>query len=337
MIVMHVHQKWACLGLLAMIILAFPVGAAVNTISAGDSVFIGEEGLDISGQVPAVTTIGWWSPTSTIGASEPDYKISISDPRNVYISQTEFSSRTGPWYSYPGRLPVFNVVDPYLIIKIEDTTVNVDVTGKWVPRLDEVRFRIETNLNDMSRRLANPGAPVTIKFQTPDGSTLSSLINKAGNSNSLDVSVTTSPFVTGNFWDTGNSQYKSGTYVVWAECNANHMKDNYNQEGKTVSLKRNLVMQDQNPLISAYVPTASPTTIQVTTIPATQQTTVVTPVIPTTLPATASPSATISQETGQSTVAPTPPPTPTKAAGLAGGCAAVAGIIGCTLIASRRR
>jgi hypothetical protein len=321
---------------ITFIILAYPVGAALNTIAAGDTVFIGEQGLDISSQIPAVTAIGWWSPGNTLASSEPDYKVGITDRNNVYISPIEFSSRKGPWYSYPGRLPVFNVADPYIDIKIEDTTVNVDVTGKWAPRGDELRFRIETNLGDMTGR-GVAGAPITINVQTPEGASLSSLINKAGTYNSLDISVTKSPEFTIWAWDTGNSQYNSGTYVIWAECNANRMKENYHQEGKTYSVKGNLLVQDQNPLISAQVPTTTPAT-QMTTRQTTKPTTAVTTKLTTTVPTvtTAIPPPTTLQETPEQTVTPSPSPTPTKAP-LFGWCTILAGTIACALYALWRR
>lgn len=332
----HYPTKGIFLIFITFIILAYPVGAALNTIAAGDTVFIGEQGLDISSQIPAVTAIGWWSPGSTVASSEPDYKVGITDPKNVYISPTEFSSRKGTWYSYPGRALVFNVADPYIDIKIEDRTVNVDVTGKWAPLKDELGFRIETNLNSMVQRVGGgAGAPVNIRVQTPEGSVLSSLIDSTGAAHSLDIGVTTSPFITVNFWDTGNSLYNSGTYVIWVECNENQMKDNYNQPGKTVSVPKSLLVQEQNPLISVIVQ-ATTTATKITTRQTTKPTTAVTTELPTTVPTvtTAIPLLTISQETPEQTV--TPSPTPTKAP-LFGGCTILAGMISCALYALRRR
>ena len=39
-----------------------------------------------------------------------------------------------------------------LDLKVEDTTVDVDVTDKWVPTGDSISFRIETNLISISER-----------------------------------------------------------------------------------------------------------------------------------------------------------------------------------------
>jgi len=324
--------------IIAFVILTSPVGASLNIITAGDTVFLGELGLDISGPAAGATMIGWWSPGSTVASSEPDYKVGITDPKNVYISPTEFSSRQGSWYSYPGRTLVFNVADPYIDIKVEDRTVNVDVTGKWAPRGDELGFRVETNLNTMAQRVGGgAGAPMNIRVQTPEGSLLTSLIDSTGAPHSLDIGVTTSPFKTVNFWDTGNSLYNSGSYVIWIECNENQMKDNYNQAGKTVSIQRSLLVQEQNPLISATVQSTT-TAMQVTTGQTTKPMTTVITKLPTTVPTStaAISSPTITQETPEITLTPPPSPTPTKAA-LGGWCTILAGIIACSLYALWRR
>ncbi len=42
------------------------VNAAINTISQGNTVFIGEEGLDISAAMGPDTQIGWWPPAADI-------------------------------------------------------------------------------------------------------------------------------------------------------------------------------------------------------------------------------------------------------------------------------
>jgi hypothetical protein len=336
----HYSTKGIFLIFITCVILAFPAEASLNTINSGDTVFIGEQGLDISGQV--VTAIGWWSPGHSMISSEPDYKITPPDTRNVYISQMEFSSRTGQWYSYPGRLPVFNVADPYINIKIEDRTVDVDVTGKWAPWRDELGFRIETNLYSMAQRTGGSGgAPLSIRVQTTEGSVLSSLIDRSGIPHSLDVGVAASPYVTANIWDTGNSLYNPGTYVVWAECNENKMMDNYNQAGKTYSAKNSVLVQDQNPLISAMTVTTTPTTApatQVTTRTTTKATTIMTTQKPTSVPTTLQTPQTVAQETVQTAaVILSPSPSPTKAAGFTALLTILAGIISCAVFTSRWR
>jgi len=298
-------------------------GALLNQVPAGGTVYIGEEGLNVSAPIPVPNTqLGWWSPGASFITNEPDYRITVTNPTNFYISPTEFGTRTGNWYAMPAKTLAFVVKDPQLGIRIEDVTVNVDVTENgWVYRGDEIRFRIDSNLADITSR-GVPGAPVTIKVQSPEGGMYTALVNKAGITNSLTVPVTTTPFYTGPFWDTINSAYTPGTYTIWAECNANRMKDNYEVVGKTVAHERSLGVQEQNPLISVKVPTTNPTILMTTTV--------------TPKPTTVSTTAT-TQETVQPPVTPAPSPTPTKAAGFCGLCAILAGTIGCAAYGARRR
>jgi uncharacterized membrane protein len=96
------------------------------------------------------------------------------------------------------------------------------------------------------------------------------------------MSVPTSPYSTGPIWDTGKSDtYPYGTYRIWAECNANSMKDNYGDVGKTYTSSSSLLDQERNPLIGSYYTSTVTRTATATTVP----TTVKTPV-PTTVPAT---------------------------------------------------
>jgi hypothetical protein len=334
------------LGLLAIAVMTMPANAAINTIGAGNTVFIGEEGLNIAGAVAPNNQIAWFPSTAIGTSSVPEKIIDVTTIMTSFsISPSDFSSRTGNWYSWnagstAGTAPVaFRVVDPSLDLKVEDATVNVDVTGKWAPRYDELRFRIETNLYDMAQRAGVAGAPVTIKVQSPGGAVFTELIDKLGTSHSLvEIPVGTTPFTTVNFWDTGNAIYKSGTYTVWAECNANQMKDNYNQPGKTSSVPGNLVMQDQNPLISANTATTPPTTQQTATV-TTETTAVITTTPPPTVPATGtfSPVQTSVLETAAHTEAPAPSQTPTRAAGFSWICVIGALFIGYAVITSWKR
>jgi hypothetical protein len=275
--------------LLTVFFFTGPVCAAINTIPAGGTVFIGEQGLDVSGGgAPAPIDIGWWASGAAIATTSPDYQMSIPVPTNFFVSPTEFSSRTGTWYQLPAKTVIFNVADPQLALRIEDTSVSVDVTDKWVPTDDQIRFRIESNLGPISQRTGQTSTPITVKVQAPDGGIYSSLVNKAGVATTIvNIPVTTTPFYTDSIWDTGQrSIYTPGTYTIWAECNVNSMKDNYNQAGKTVSQKSSLLNQDQNPLIGRNYPTSTAvpvttrivTTVQTIAPPITAQPTLDTPV-----------------------------------------------------------
>jgi hypothetical protein len=275
------------------LLLICPVTAAapISTIHAGNSVFVGEQGLDITAAMEGDTYLGWWASGASVSSSSPDKTISVPNPGSFSVYPSDFQMYTGTWYHLSGPSTsngtAFNVVDPYLDIKIEDTTVSTDVTNKWVPTDDELRFRIDTNFVQMLQRTNVNSVPVTIKVRAPDGTLLSGLVSKSGQTTSLiDYSLTTTPQYTAAIWGTSNrATYAPGTYSVWVECNVNSIKDNYGQTGKTMSSTVTVLNQDQNPLIrdKTYVtnptttmqtattksPTPTATTIVITSIPLT--------------------------------------------------------------------
>ena len=277
-------------------VLFCPATAAptISTIQLGNTVFIGEQGLDISPAMGTDTILGWWASGAST-TSSPDYTISVSNPESFSVNPSDFASRTGVWYhlssDYKVNGPAFTVNDPTLNLRVEDATVGVDVTDKWVPTDDDLRFRIETNLVQMVQRGVS-SVPVTIKVRSPDGGIYSSLLNKDGASTSIDpYQISSTPQYTGSIWSTKNrAVYPTGTYSIWVECNVNSMNDNYGQSGKTISSTVSLLNQDQNPLIGnkAYVTNPTPVVTTTTTrIPAIVTTTVTT-ALPTTIPATTS-------------------------------------------------
>lgn len=303
---------------LALALLLLPAGAlaAINTIAAGNTVFLGEENLDIRGALDGDTQIGWWASAAAIQTTAPSYTIVVPSPASFFISPTEFAGKTGPWYRLNASGYVngtaFTVSDPNLDIRVLDATLGVDATENgWITTGSEVAFRITTNLYQMGQRTGVAGAPITIKVQGPGGATYSALVNKAGaTTNIVEMPVPTSPYSTGPVWDTGKTDtYPYGSYRIWAECNANSMKDNYGNEGKTYTTPPGLLNQERNPLIGTYYTSTVTRTVVTTPVP----TTVKTPV-PTTVPATVI--TTTAEPTTIATAAPTAIPTapPTAAA-----------------------
>jgi hypothetical protein len=283
--------KMCAVLVLALLILPGGALAAINTIAASNTVFLGEENLDIRPAMDGDTRIGWWASAAAIPTTSPSYTIVVSSPSAFFISPTEFSGKLGPWYRLNASGYVngtaFTVSDPNLDIRVMDATLGVDATENgWITTGSEVAFKITTNLYQMGQRSGVTGAPITIKVQAPDGATYSALVNKAGaTTNIVEMSVPTSPYSTGPIWDTGKSDtYPYGTYRIWAECNANSMKDNYGDVGKTYTASSSLLDQERNPLIGTYhtytvtrtaTPTPVPTTVK-TPVPTTVPTTVMT-------------------------------------------------------------
>jgi hypothetical protein len=297
-----------------VILCAGPAAAAINTIGQGNVVFIGEEGLDVSAALGPDTQIGWWASAADITTTSPTKSIDlIGRTTSFTVSQSEFDGYLGNWYrlNSAGKSDgsAFNVADPQLEIKAEDTTVAVDPTITWIPSGDDIRFKIDTNLAQMASQRGSP-ALITIKVEGPDGGSYTSLYNAGGSPSSIvDIQVTTRPFYTASIWNMGNrDRYPPGTYTYWAECNVNRMNDNYDVTGKTVSRKITLLNQGVNPLIT------KPTTVQTTKTlqPATTQLTTV----QTTPAGTSTTGSTPSLTVSPTTTAPADPtPGQTKAPG----------------------
>jgi hypothetical protein len=191
------------------------------------------------------------------------------------------------------------------------------------PAGDQAAFIIDSNLNPIFSRGSSSTEGVTLSVQSPSGGTYSALLDSSGGLHSLENLVLSSPaYQTPWSWDTGNSQYTTGTYLVWAKCDINGMYDNYGIPGKTISQQTTLLDQEQNPLISVNVPSTAATT----NAPAVQPTplipTTVSTSVPTTIP---SPQFTSSMPTITTTSQPETTPvvtlplpvetTPTQAAG----------------------
>jgi hypothetical protein len=318
--------------LLSLIMLISPVHGAINTISTGDTVFIGEQGLDIHTLMDGDTKIGWWASGAAISSSSPDATMLISSPSGFSVAPADFNTHYGTWYrltpSGASNGSAFVVQDPQISLRIEDVTVAVDVTDKWIPTDDEIKFRLETNLVPISQRSGVSSVPVTIKVQSPDGGIFTSLLNREGTAISIvDIPVTSTPFYPNVIWNTSKREtYPPGTYTIWADCNVNSMKDNYDQAGKTTSQKVSLLNQDQNPLIRGNYPTATtvPVTSKITTSIQTPLPTLSTPhpsVTPTPAVTTAVP---ISPSATSPLVSAIPTPRPTRSPGFEGIFAGVA-------------
>lgn len=316
------------------------VGAAapISTINPGNMVFIGEQGLDITAAMQGDNQLGWWASGAAVSTSSPDQLVNVPNPGSYSISPSTFGGYTGTWYhlSSPTKAngSAFTVVDPQLDLRVEDTTVNVDVTNKWVPTGDDIRFRIGTNLAAITQR-GVASVPITIKVQSPSGGIYSALANSAGTAVPItDIPVNTNDYYTASIWNTGaRDLYPPGTYAIWAECNVNSMKDNYGQSGKTISSQVSLLDQDKNPLISNKGYVTNPTTPVATIITTSQPTTIVTtmstpaPVVTTSAPVTTV--TTVSQATTiETTPVPlsTTIPVATKSPGFGGDIAVLAGI-----------
>jgi len=273
-------KKFA-LALVSLMVLALlAVGSAsagvyAKNITTGDTVFIGESGLDISavlvfpvaGDQPK---LAWYSAGSAPATDVPAIVYPINGTeKNFNVEETMFSGYTGSWYSYNGTVGTatyaFQVLEPSLKAAIYNNATTKDITNKKVVADDTVTFRLDTNLYALFARqgnllkvdtgpavseAGNQTAGIDLKVTTPDGATLIALYNQTLAANSIlgiqpaqqsvylidnDVNV--------DAWKLTLERYSPGIYSVHAECNVNEMKTNLGAiTGKTVSATGTLEM-----------------------------------------------------------------------------------------------
>lgn len=297
----------SCISILILLFLVLPAMAACGTISTGEWVFIGEEGLNISGTgVTAGSQIAYYGPGGSV-SSVPAAQVTVSDPSSFYVPPSVFLGKTGPWFSLPENKLVFYVGDPTIQVRIVDYTSGFVVgrDANWVPKGDIVGFRIDTNLWVFSRRQGCTGVPLIIEVTGPGGLSFSSF----GGYRLGDVVVSTPTFESGPVWATGSGEYPIGDYTISVRCEANEMHDNYPVTGKSESEQVRFLLQKVNPLIATMTTTAvTETATAVTATPRTigllETGTAVQTSVMTTVPSTAE------------TVSPTESTRPTRAPGL---------------------
>jgi len=214
-------------------------------IQQGATVFIGEQGLNISdalasanaqGSPTAITTIGWWASAANIHLSSPTVTIDLNGRQDQFtVTQAEFDGYEGQWYLVDSVLTgvakanagaVFNVKSPKLDITIRDVGQNdgADVSGTSVPNGTKLQFQIGTNmymvLNPAMRNpvynLTGSGVntdgylDIQVKYQ--NGTTFSKLFDDNNLERTLiALNVTTQPYT----WGRANAGRGPGIDYVW--------------------------------------------------------------------------------------------------------------------------
>ncbi len=263
---MHELDRTGLAIVLFIIVFIFPVSAentGVNTIAPGGDVFIGEEGLDITGCIGNATRLAWFGPGASSSTDIPEYILDVGDPGTLYVAPLIFAERNGPWYQWYGSMPAgsiaFNVLDPNLDIGILSQATGGSVSWGNVPQGDFLNFHISSNMWTVSRR---PGYDPTqdgifsYKVTSPEGTIYSALYQNATYSipltgisvnSTYDTWVPAPPPYNENGWNTGLTDssgtliYGPGPYEVTVETNLNGIKDNYRDAegaeyiGKTVA------------------------------------------------------------------------------------------------------
>ena len=249
------------------------------------TVFLGEEGLDVSAFLKPGDTIVWYDTTSDVHMTEPAYRIQVSNPKDFYVdpAPSQFGGRTGWWWLEINRTvtdkKVFMVKDPSINLRIWNIDEDEDIedNNRKVPAGNEITFKIETNLDSL--------------YERPDATTCQDccgIIDVEGYSNVTKVDYNflkngalidiplrnlvvnnsrwwwpgpgAKPFPPWTSWDTGviNSEdrlYPNGEYSFHASINdtVNHIRDNYRDsngnEYRTKTITENRTMQ----LVNDYI------------------------------------------------------------------------------------
>src|SRR5665647_938487 len=178
-----------------VLVLVMPVSAdlfngyykVAPNISQGSTLFIGEEGLDLSNALAAanafgiltnISTIGWWASPADVYTSPPTISYSLINRSTWFtVNATEFDSYTGEWYlvdasagnqAKAGTAAIFTVRHPVLQVSIWDPTLNggADVSGKSIMWGTRLQFQIGTSMHTI---LANPSLRSPVYNRTGSG------------------------------------------------------------------------------------------------------------------------------------------------------------------------
>ncbi|MFA6225293.1 MAG: DUF3821 domain-containing protein [Methanoregula sp.] len=267
--------------LITLSVLALLFLAGIPTVSAdyytvapvirqGVTIFIGEQGLNITGALnldntyhtPNYTTLGWLASAAPVASTPPQKILDLTGYNSAVFTATPqvFVGCTGYWYpvnsstGFGITTPVFTVADPNLDVNIWNFLTETDESGRIVVRGDPVGFRVNTNMYsalDPARRgpVYNNESDgyIDIKAKDQRGATMTGLYNnETGIHTLLILNVTGQPWAWGSpanpsssyNWSTdardprtGDYIYPPGTYSALAESGLNNMKSNYNYGG----------------------------------------------------------------------------------------------------------
>jgi PGF-CTERM protein len=246
-----------------------------QTINAGATVFIGEEGLNVNAATNVsggVTKVGYWASAAPLTTTAAAKTVTITSPTDYTVSYSDYGigGSVADWYqinpltdtTFSPPVLAFRVADPTLDVTIWDSTISADVTGKSVPKGEQLQIGIITNqygaINAPLLRGPVLGTSagdgyINLNVKPDGGNVLNQLYTAtaataATTGRLTSINVTTQPYRWGQFgldlgtggsvqavpfaWVTdaaigGQPVYTPGTYTVWADSLLNNMKENY--------------------------------------------------------------------------------------------------------------
>ena len=143
--------------LVAILLMVLPVSASSSVVvgkivNPGATVFIGEEGLDISSAMGGYTTIGYWAAGADLVGTAPSVTVFVplSGATSFSISASNFKNYVGNWYRVTDAGTAsglaFRVADPSLSVLIENANTFDTINGRTVVVGTPITFKIDTNI-----------------------------------------------------------------------------------------------------------------------------------------------------------------------------------------------
>ncbi|WP_301663649.1 DUF3821 domain-containing protein [Methanoculleus frigidifontis] len=198
-----------CILLLVMGLLCAP--AAARTVSAGSTIYVGEEGLDLTAIDPGIVRLVHYS-DFTAGAA--DNMIDVPTANDFDLKAADVGGITGTYYAWSATGMI--VPNAFILVKEPSATLDVvlnnsrsdSVDGKTVTRDTTLAFEIQNNVAGLYA--TPPIAFMNIEVTTPCGGTLTLF----GGQNLYNIPIQTSTIYVGGI---SLADVDTGTYTAQAK------------------------------------------------------------------------------------------------------------------------
>ncbi|NMB78558.1 MAG: PKD domain-containing protein, partial [Methanomicrobiales archaeon] len=146
-----------------ILLLIIPVLAESKTVNPGETVYIGDSGLDITPALGNYSTIAWWPEGSDIRSSAPSAIVNVTENAALFsVDSSVFSEKIGSWYQYDPSIPykvgsmVFIVDMPLAVVTTPNQEKTPVIESSTLEKPDYIRpERILLTPADRQKILAN--------------------------------------------------------------------------------------------------------------------------------------------------------------------------------------
>jgi hypothetical protein len=158
------------IGLALLVVLGlFCTPVAARTVFAGDTIYVGEEGLDLTGLDPAVVRLVHYG-NGAAGSTENT--IDVENPDNFDLAATDVGGVTGAYYAWDATGPIpgqpFVIVEvPYVVLDVVLNGTTTSVNGMSVTNDRLLTFELGNNLKGLYG--GPPFASMAIETTLPNG------------------------------------------------------------------------------------------------------------------------------------------------------------------------